>query len=62
MSIRNGAYMDADGRVIPEFYDLLHGLQGRFEYAKNNTSLPKEPDMKRINELTVTINKMSIGL
>ena len=51
MSIRNGEYLDGNRQPIPEFYDLLNEYEKRFEYAKNNTSLPES---RIIRELTIS--------
>lgn len=56
MSIRNCDYLDENGKVHPRFYELLEEIKGRVEYAKKNTSLPKSPDFKKINELTMAIH------
>lgn len=60
LSIRNGAYLDANDRPIPEFFDWVSGLEKRLEYDKNNTALPKEPDYKRIQELQMAINELVV--
>ena len=57
MSIRNGEYLDENRQPIPEFYDLLNEYEKRFEYAKNNTSLPEKPDYKRINDFRMSVNE-----
>jgi predicted nucleotidyltransferase len=57
MSIRNGEYLDENRQPIPEFYDLLNEYEKRFEYAKENTSLPDKPDYKRINEFIMYVNE-----
>lgn len=57
MSIRNGEYLDENRQPIPEFYDLLNEYKKRFEYAKNNTSLPEKPDYKSINNFRMSVNK-----
>ncbi len=57
MSIRNGEYLDENRQPIPEFYDLLNEYEKRFEYAKNNTSLPEKPDYKSINNFRMSVNK-----
>lgn len=57
MKIRNGDFLNAHGRVIPEFYDLLAEYQKRFKYASEHTSLPEKPDYKRINEFKMYINE-----
>lgn len=57
MSIRNGEYLDSNRQPISEFYDLLNLYEKRFEYAKENTSLPDKPDYKRINEFVMSVNE-----
>lgn len=57
MSIRNGEYLDENRQPITEFYDLLNEYEKRFDYAKNNTSLPDVPDHKRINEFKMYVNE-----
>lgn len=61
MSIRNGDFIDENGLVLPEFYDMLNELQRRFEYAKTNTSLPHDPDFKETNDLAMAINRQSLA-
>ena len=60
MSIRNGAFMDSDGTYKQEFFDIVEKYGKRFEYAKKNTVLPKKPDMKRIEEFVMEVNRKSI--
>lgn len=57
MSIRNGEYLDENRQPTSSFYDLLNEYEKRFEYAKNNTSLPDVPDYKRINEFKMYVNE-----
>lgn len=57
MDIRNGKYLDSNRQPIPEFYELLNEYEKRFEYAKENTSLPAVPDYKAINEFIVYVNE-----
>lgn len=57
MSIRNGEYLDSNRQPLPEFYELLNEYERRFEYAKNNTSLPSVPDYKKINEFKMYVNE-----
>ena len=56
MSIRNGKYTTSDNQVLPEFYDMLDEFDKRFEYDKNNTDLPKNPDYKKITDLLYSLN------
>ena len=57
MSIRNGEYLDDNRQPKTEFYDLLNEYEKRFEYAKNNTSLPDTPDYRRIEEFKMDVNE-----
>lgn len=57
MSIRNGEYLDDNRQPKTDFYDLLNEYEKRFEYAKNNTSLPDVPNYKKINEFKVSVNE-----
>lgn len=57
MSIRNGEFLDENRQPTAEFYDLLNECEKRFDYAKNNTSLPDVPDHKRINEFKMYVNE-----
>lgn len=57
MSIRNGEYLDSNRQPTSEFYDLLNEYEKRFEYAKQNTSLPDVPDYNRINEFKMYVNE-----
>lgn len=55
MSIRNGEYADENDEMKPEFFDIVNDLTLRFEKAKAGTSLPREPDYKKIDGLLYTI-------
>lgn len=57
MSIRNGEYLDRNSQPTSDFYDLLNEYEARFEYAKNNTSLPDKPDYKKIDEFKMSVNE-----
>lgn len=57
MSIRNGEYLDENRQPISAFYDVLNEYEKRFEYAKNNTSLPDVPNYKEINEFKMSVNE-----
>ncbi len=58
MDIRNGKYLDSNRQPTSEFYDVLNEYEKRFEYAKNNTSLPDKPNYKEIEEIQITANKI----
>ncbi len=57
MEIRNGKYINENNEVLPEFFDMVDGYEKRLAYAANNSSLPEEPDYKKIKELVVSINE-----
>ena len=56
MSIRRGDYLDANHQPIPEFYEMLNDLNKRFDYDKENTSLPDKVDMNKVYEFMANIN------
>jgi len=57
MKTRNGYFMNEDGTYKNEFFDILNDLKGRLEYAKANTSIPKTPDFKKIQDFVIAINR-----
>ena len=57
MDIRNGKFLDDDRQPIPEFYKMVDDYEKKLEYAKNNTSLPDNPDYKKINEFVASVNE-----
>ena len=57
MSIRNGEYLDENRQPKAEFYDILNQYEKRFEYAKNNTSLPDIPNHGKIREFKIYVNE-----
>ena len=40
-----------------EFFELVESLEKRLNYAKENTSLPKNPDYKKINDFVMSVNE-----
>lgn len=60
MEIRNGKFIDADGRVLPDFYEALHETEEKLEYAKKHSILPDKPDMKKVEELVMEINHKTV--
>ena len=57
MGIRNGEYLDENRQPTSAFYDVLNEYEKRFEYAKENTSLPDTPDYNKINEFKMSVNE-----
>ena len=54
LDIRNEKYS------FDEIFKMVDKYEAEFLYAKNNSSLPKEPDYKKINELTIEICRKAI--
>ena len=57
LAIRNGKYMREDGTYEPAFFDMVDSFEARFQKAVKESSLPAKPDMQKIEELLVAINK-----
>ena len=55
--IRNGGYMDEEGRFVDGFYDLVNMLYKRFEDAKSKTKLPAKPDYHAVEDWVVGVYK-----
>ncbi|MCK9470318.1 MAG: nucleotidyltransferase domain-containing protein [Bacilli bacterium] len=61
MDIRNGKYMDKDGTMNQEFYDLVASIEEKCKRALETTKLPKKPDIKKIEEWVMSVNKRIIN-
>ena len=57
MSIRNGEFLDDNEQPTPEFFEMVDEYEKRLDYAKENTSLPDEPDYKAIREFKASVNE-----
>ena len=57
MGIRNGRYQKEDGTFHIEFFDMVTDYEDRLKYAVENTSLPEQPDYKRIEEFVISVNE-----
>lgn len=60
MRIRHGFYQKEDGTFDSSFFDMLREYEKRLDYAEKNTSLPKNPDYKKIEEFVMSVNERSI--
>lgn len=60
MDIRFGKFQKEDGTFHESFYDMLADFEKRLHYAAENTDLPEEPDMKRVQDLVMIINERVI--
>lgn len=56
LDIRNGVYS------TDELFEMTDKLEAELEYAKNNTVLPKEVDMKKVKDITMEITKMTLDM
>lgn len=57
MSIRNGAFMKADGTYEDEFFHLVDSYEAKMKKAAQETDLPDAPDMKEVNDFVMSINE-----
>lgn len=62
LSIRNGAFQNEDGTYRQEFFDIVSDFEKKLKYAKENTSLPAKPNMKRIEEFVMSVNKTALDV
>ncbi|WP_053956835.1 hypothetical protein [Inediibacterium massiliense] len=60
LSIRRGTYMKEDGSYRQEFFEMVNDLDEKLQYAKKNTVLQKSPDMKKVEEFVMEVNKKVI--
>lgn len=60
LDIRGGAFMKEDGTYRQEFFDMVADYEKRLRYAKANTNLPLRPNMKRIQEFVMDVNRKSL--
>lgn len=56
MDIRNGKYLDDNSQPTKEFYDMVDELENKLNHLKEHTSLPDNPDYKRINKFLEEAN------
>ena len=57
MEIRNGKYLDDNRQPTAEFFDIVDDLESKLDIAKITTSLPDNPDYKKINEFVASVNE-----
>jgi predicted nucleotidyltransferase len=60
LAIRNGKYMAQDGTFVPEFFVMVDKYEARLKRDYAETSLPDKPDMKKVENLVIEINKESM--
>ncbi len=59
-SIRRGDFQKPDRTYSDEFYALLSDYEKRLEIATNNTKLPDNPDMEKVERFVEYMNKKAI--
>ena len=57
MDIRSGKYRKEDGTFHESFYEMISEFEKRLHYAAENTDLPEEPDLEKVQELVMTLNE-----
>lgn len=60
LEIRNGKYQKEDGTYRPGIFELVSEYEKRLAYAKSNTALPDTPNMARIVEFVMEVNRRAI--
>jgi len=60
-SVLAGDYMDKEGRMRPEFYELIEKLRKKADYAYKNTVLPLTPDMNKVSDMLVEFIKADLN-
>jgi len=62
MNIRAGKYQREDGTYMEEFFEMVDYFEKRLAYAKENTSLPDHPDMKKVEEFVMAVNRRALDV
>lgn len=57
MSIRNGEWLEADGKPNKEFFKLVDEYNERVQKALTISKLPEKPDFKRIDDFVYKANE-----
>jgi len=59
-SIRRGDFQKADKTFKKEFYDILSDYENRLELATQNSRLPDNPDMEKVEQFVEYVNRKAI--
>lgn len=59
-SIRRGDFQKADKTFKKEFYDILSDYDNRLELATQNSRLPDNPDMEKVEQFVEYVNRKAI--
>ncbi len=60
LKIRNGGFQKEDRTFSGEFYDILAHYESELERATRETSLPDNPDMKKVGAFVEYVNRKAI--
>ena len=60
LSIRRGEYQKEDGTFSEGFYEIVSDFERKLKEAANDTKLPDEPDMKKVQEYVMSVNERVI--
>lgn len=57
LKIRRGDFQKEDGTYSTEFYEILSDYERRLHQAAEETGLPDEPDLDRVQEFVMSVNE-----
>lgn len=57
MQIRNGYFQNEDSSYRQEFFEMVNELETKMNYAVINSPLPKSPNMNKVEEFVMDINR-----
>lgn len=60
LDIKNGKYMTEDGLFTQELWDYVYGIDKELVELKNKTTLPVTCDLKKVEDLIIRINELSL--
>lgn len=60
LSIRRGDYQKEDGTFSKEFYEIVSDYERKLNEAAQYTKLPDEPDITKVEEYVMSVNKKVI--
>lgn len=60
MKIRNGGFMQPDGTMAPDFYEMVAMYERKLEEAAAKTALPDEPDLKKVGAFVERVNRRAL--
>ena len=62
VDIRRGAYQNADGTYRDEFFQMVADFEKRFDYARKNTDIPSKPDIRKVEDFVMSVNRRSLDI